>query len=122
MFNLTRSERLVIVFLSLSALLGVGISYYKKIHYRVDLKVEPFQITKSEADIDRLIIKVKLVDINKATLKELMRLPGIGKVTAKRIINYRNTNGPFERIENITQVSGIGPHKFNNIKEFLIAQ
>lgn len=122
MLNLTRGERLVIVFLSLSALLGVGISYYKKIHYRVDLKVEPFQITQSGIDIDRLIAKVKLVDINGATSEELMRLPGIGKTTAKKIIDYRNTHGHFKKIENITQVSGIGPHKFDSMKEFLIAQ
>ena len=122
MFNLSRAERLVIVVLVLSALLGVGINYYKKIYYRVDLRAEPSELVKSNIDIDKLIIEAKLVNINKASPEELTRLPGIGEVLAERIISYRNTKGPFRRIEDITGVKGIGPEKFNKIKEFLIVQ
>jgi comEA protein len=122
MFNLSRREKLVVVFLSLSALLGVGINYYRKIHYQVNLRIIPSGLTTSTINIDKLIIKEKLVNINKATSQELMRLPGIGKTLAERIVEYRRSYGPFKRIEDITRVSGIGVDKFNRMKEFLAVQ
>lgn len=61
----------------------------------------------------------KLININTASLIELMALPGIGEATAAKVIEYRQTNGEFETIENIKEVSGIGDAKFNTIKEFI---
>ena len=51
----------------------------------------------------------QLVDLNQATLTELDGLPGIGQATAERIIEYRQTNGPFQVIEDLQKVKGIGP-------------
>ena len=61
----------------------------------------------------------ELIDINTATLEQLDTLPGIGKTTAQKIIDYRATNGPFATIEDILQVSGIGPSTFDNIKDLI---
>jgi competence protein ComEA len=60
-----------------------------------------------------------LVDINTATLEELDALPGIGPTTAQKIIDYRDENGPFNQIEDIMNVSGIGPATFENIKDLI---
>lgn len=49
-----------------------------------------------------------MVNINKAGLEELCTLSGIGEVKAKAIIEWRNANGAFESIEDITKVKGIG--------------
>lgn len=49
-----------------------------------------------------------LIDINTATVTELTALPGIGEVRARSIIAHREAHGPFERIEDITQIGGIG--------------
>jgi len=57
-----------------------------------------------------------LIDINTASLADLDSLPGIGPVIAQRIITYRETNGPFQTIEAIQDVSGIGPVIFDRIK------
>ena len=62
---------------------------------------------------------VDLVDINSASLDELDKLPGIGPTTAQKIIDYRNENGPFARIEDIVNVSGIGSVTYENIKELI---
>ncbi|MBR2546915.1 MAG: helix-hairpin-helix domain-containing protein [Eubacterium sp.] len=49
-----------------------------------------------------------LININKADSETLQRIPGIGPVTAEKIIQYREENGPFGSVEDITNISGIG--------------
>ena len=58
-----------------------------------------------------------LININTAIQPELETLPGIGASTAKKIIDYRLTNGNFKKIEDIMNVPGIGESKFNSIKD-----
>ena len=59
-----------------------------------------------------------LVNINTASREQIMTLPGIGEVTADAIIEYREQN-PFERIEDIMNVQGIGEAKFNSIRDLI---
>ncbi len=58
-----------------------------------------------------------LTNINLATKIELLDLPGIGETYAERIIQHREENGPFEAIEDIMKVKGIGESKFNDLKD-----
>jgi competence protein ComEA len=60
-----------------------------------------------------------LVNINTATASELETLPGVGEVTARRIVEYREANGPFVTIEEIQEVSGIGPKTFEGLREVI---
>lgn len=61
----------------------------------------------------------ELVDINSADVAALDTLPGIGPSTAEKIVEYRETNGPFASIDEITSVSGIGSAKFAQIQPFI---
>lgn len=61
------------------------------------------------------------VDLNSATFTELNSLPGIGPVTAERILEFRRENGPFKRVEDLMNVRGIGEKKFLRIKDLIIA-
>jgi len=61
----------------------------------------------------------ELVNINTASLEELDKLPGIGRTTAQKIIDYREENGPFVSIEEIVNVSGIGPATFEEIRDLI---
>lgn len=62
---------------------------------------------------------IEKVNINNATQTQLETLPGIGPSTALKIIDYRNKNTKFNKIEDIKNVSGIGETKFNKIKDFI---
>lgn len=73
---------------------------------------------KNDACIEKEDTKVSgKISINNATKEELMTLPGIGESKADSIIKYREENGNFETIEDITKVSGIGENLFAQIKE-----
>jgi len=64
------------------------------------------------------ITPLQKVDINNATLEELMGVKGIGEITAKRILEYRNAVGEFLSVEEIKQIKGIN-HRFEQIKPYL---
>jgi comEA protein len=58
-----------------------------------------------------------VVNVNKATLEELIKVRGIGPVMAKRIIEHRDKNGAFKSIDDLTQVQGIGSNKLQRFKD-----
>lgn len=60
------------------------------------------------------------VDVNHADAEELAKLPGIGEQVAKRIIAYREANGPFEKTEEIMNVRGIGEKTFLKLEPHLV--
>ena len=57
-----------------------------------------------------------LVNINSATVVELQTLPGIGEKTAELIVEYRQKNGPFKKVEELMNVRGIGEKNFLKLK------
>jgi competence protein ComEA len=61
----------------------------------------------------------ELVSINTASINELTSISGIGESKAKAIIEYREKNGDFEKIEDVKNVSGIGESLFEKIKDYI---
>ena len=59
------------------------------------------------------------VNLNTATVAQLETLPGIGKATAERILEYRQKNGGFKKVEDLMNVRGIGEKSFLKLKPFL---
>ena len=67
-------------------------------------------------------INVFPLDLNAATVEMLEALPGIGPVLARRIVEYRDLNGPFRSIGELTKVEGIGQKKLEDILELIFIQ
>ena len=63
----------------------------------------------------------KKINLNTATLEELDSLPGIGPVIAQRVIDYRQTVGPFQSVDDLLHVKGIGPALLEKIRNLVEA-
>lgn len=63
-----------------------------------------------------------MVNVNTASLEELDTLPGVGPSTAQKIIEYRDSHGPFASPEGLMDVKGIGPKKLEKMRPFLLLQ
>ncbi len=64
----------------------------------------------------------KKININSAYALDLEALPGIGEVTAERIIEYREQKKGFKKIEDLMNVKGIGEKKFEKIKDYIVVE
>ena len=60
-----------------------------------------------------------VINVNTATVAELEALPGIGASTAARIVEYRQKNGPFKKIEDLMNVRGVGEKSFLKLRSLL---
>jgi competence protein ComEA len=59
------------------------------------------------------------INLNTATVAQLETLPGIGKSTAERILEYRQKNGGFKKVEDLMNVRGIGEKSFLKMKPLI---
>lgn len=81
-----------------------------------DINTDDFLI---KDDYSYIKSNTSLININSASINDLIKLNSIGTSTAKKIIEYRETNGPFTCIEDIMKVSGIKESIFNAIKSMI---
>ena len=79
-----------------------------------------FNISKKDEKSPKTsVFSMESVNINTASLKELIKLPGIGIKTAQMIIEYRSKNGNFRNAEELMNIKGIGKIKFGRIRKFV---
>jgi comEA protein len=137
----TVQERFTILFLIFLFVLGTSLYLYKLNHplCAPAYLIEDFEEKIKEREHPSMVINynlplpdkentpafrkkpltLKSVNINEAHESELMDLPGIGPVYARRIIEYREKNGPFKSSEELKKVRGIGEKTFLKIKGYL---
>lgn len=60
------------------------------------------------------------INLNTATVEQLESLPGVGRSTAQRIVEHRQKNGGFKKIEELMNVKGIGEKAFLKLKPLII--
>ena len=62
------------------------------------------------------------VDLNTATLTELDTLPGVGPVTAQSIVDWRTEHGRFDSVDQLREIDGIGPSRFEKLRDLVVAR
>ena len=107
---------IVMTFLFVISLTGFFLyrNYYRAPVAPTAAAVKTSYVTESD--------NTSLVNINPATLQELSTLPGIGETLAQRIIAYRLINGPFQEIDQLLNVDGIGSGKLKAILDMITTQ
>ena len=80
-----------------------------------------FAETKKEVanQSNETVASMQMININQADVKTLTILKGVGKDRAVKIVEYRETNGPFQKIEDLMKVKGIGRKIFEQNKDVL---
>ncbi len=59
------------------------------------------------------------ININRATVEDLLRVPGIGPKTAEYILGYRHSNGAFTSLEPLQQARGMSPQRYERLIKYL---
>ena len=62
---------------------------------------------------------IQPIDINRASVEDFAKLPGIGPELARRIVAFREKHGPFRRVEDLLVIRGVGHKKWKAIRPFL---
>ena len=90
-------------------------------HKSVDYKQEvlDFNERNFNGSTTRQIPDEKSININSAKLDDMILLPGIGEITAKKILELRERRGGFKTLKELLDVKGIGEVKFNKIKKYI---
>jgi competence ComEA-like helix-hairpin-helix protein len=131
---LTNTERKVMLFLVVTLFVGVGIRLYQatfpsapQFEYHASdstfaalSSVPEDTLTEAPREgIDELSGKL---NINTATKQQLLDLPGIGEVTADRIVVYRTENGKFSSIDELRAIKGMSKRKIENLRPLITTQ
>jgi comEA protein len=128
---LTSTERKVILFLAGTLILGAGVRLYQEtfpslqqFDYSasdsifVALSEKPNEESVAEDDTGTAVI----VNVNTASREELMALPGIGAVTAERIIAFRDDSSRFRSIDDLKKVKGISKRKLEKLRPLICVE
>ncbi len=117
---MSKIERIVVVILILAALAGIVFSYYVNISQK-KIQIIPAESAREAERAKDIIAERNTININTADRDILTRLSGIGPQLAQRIIDYRREYGKFSSPDDIMKVKGIGPKKYEKIKDCIKA-
>ena len=87
----------------------------------VSVEKLPPKDTKLESTGPSAITADGKIDINIASVGQLLVLPNIGETLAKRIVDYRNQNGPFATVDDLLLVKGIGQKRLEQLRDYITA-
>ena len=107
--------RLAILIIGIAIVIRVAVSSLKSSPVPTADPAKPVEV-KAAAPLH---IYSDRININTASLEELMSLPTIGKVTGARIIEYREKHGPFKHSSDLIIIRGVSEHKFRQLEDLI---
>ena len=110
--NAVKAEKILLGTTALFLLLLLGLF----LRDRAALRSPPVDPEMDSAVAEEPLLPQSPLDINTASAEALAELPGIGEVLAKRIVDYRGENGPFQKTEDLMEVPGIGEAKLAGLE------
>jgi competence ComEA-like helix-hairpin-helix protein len=113
---MTSRERVVLIVLTATFLVGAGISAYRNLDRSRRASISPIAI---ENPIDTSECREHVVNLNCARRYELEALPGIGPALAGRILAYREKCGGFTSKRQLRNIAGIGPKRYAALSELV---
>jgi comEA protein len=132
---LTKTERNIILFLVTTMIIGAAIRLYqaaypvsRQFNYSASDSTFTVLSAKSEDSLSAVSTsntngeEYEKLNINTATEEQLIDLPGIGKVTAERILEYRKETGKFTAIEDLLAIKGISKNKLERLSPMITTQ
>ncbi|TKJ41107.1 hypothetical protein CEE37_05415 [candidate division LCP-89 bacterium B3_LCP] len=134
-WGFTPGERRAVILICAAVIVGTVYRYYQQssLPSTVELNAEDSAAVESirlaferssSADhtvvYNDTLVEGGLIELNTATRYQLENLPGIGPVLAERILMARDASGGFSKIEDLLQVKGIGPKRFEKIKPLVL--
>jgi competence protein ComEA len=81
-----------------------------------DTAEDPAGVSSAPDPGGRGLARVRMIDLNRASVAELDELPGVGPVLAGRIVEYRRVHGPFRAVEELLAIRGVGPKSFGRLR------
>ncbi len=122
-FSSRRTERLIAVaFITLAATTCFFLFFLREITHSYSVVEGTPYVPETQVIIKEIVPENMVVNINTATLEELMTLNGIGEVTAGKIIEYRETNNGFINVDELLKVEGIGEAKLEKIRSYVTTE
>ncbi len=109
MLDLTQQERKVILFLISVALVGLGINFVVKTNSRIE------RFVKADAEMLK-------ININQATLEDLVGTKVVSAKLAAKIIEYRSSHSPFKELGDLKEIKGIGDYRYEKLKEIFYVE
>ncbi|MCK5094461.1 MAG: helix-hairpin-helix domain-containing protein [Spirochaetes bacterium] len=130
---MTKSEKLIILFFTIAVACGLlFISLNKYRFYQNYIQIIETDKTNENSlvtntvystdNVERTNFYINKIDINGADLSALTSLPGIGRETALKIIEYRSQKGKFTETRQLLSIKGIGVKKLEKIEKYIIIQ
>ncbi len=118
---MTFLEKTAILVLSGFMVVGLILLYVRDSRTGADISITHDGIKRmySLEEISCVLAEKNKVCVNTASVDELVRIPEVGPETARRIVEYRDANGPFSSVEQFLEIKGIGEKKLEKMKDMI---
>ena len=122
-------DRVVLILAAAVLLLMVGWFAVEQTKQSAPWRVEVERNDRAEASVSTghsdhpdSMLGGEVIHLNTAPLQDLERLPGIGRTKAQAIVDYRQEHGPFQSVDDLLQISGIGPGTLEELRPYVTVE